>query len=148
MGYTTYFEGSIVVTPALSPEFIKRWNKATEGTPGKGFTRSCANGVEETPDMLPGFEGAKPQTWCHWQLTSIGNATYIDWDGGEKFYDYIEWLQFLVAAIRKVEPRAEFEGLIEWDGEGHGDTGVLRVNADGQVEVGHAPMTAFVWQEA
>ena len=150
MGYTTEFCGTIAVTPALPLEFIERWNKATEGTPGKRYVSSYRDGVSDEPDMLPGFPGRKPRAWCQWVLVANQDDAYtgIEWDGNEKFYDYINWLQFLVAAIRNVEPDAEFEGFIEWDGEEHGDIGALRVNADGQVEVGYPPVLSdYTWRE-
>ena len=37
---------------------------------------------------------AQPGLWCGWRPNEDG--TVIEHDGGEKFYDYTEWIQYLV----------------------------------------------------
>ena len=41
---------------------------------------------------LPGIE--QPGLWCQWVPSSDG--TEIAWDEGEKFYNYEEWMQYLL----------------------------------------------------
>jgi hypothetical protein len=36
----------------------------------------------------------QPGLWCQWEPTEDG--TQIVWDGGEKFYEYRAWLQYLI----------------------------------------------------
>ena len=41
---------------------------------------------DEPPDGVPGY-------WCQWIINNDGD---LEWDGGEKFYNYVEWLKFLI----------------------------------------------------
>ena len=36
----------------------------------------------------------QPSLWCQWVPTEDG--TGIEWDGGEKFYEYTKWLTYIV----------------------------------------------------
>ena len=39
----------------------------------------------------------QPGLWCQWVVTKTQDGTdVIAWDGGEKFYDYVEWLCYLI----------------------------------------------------
>lgn len=74
--------------------------------------------------------GAQPGLWCQWVLTADG--TQLEWDGGEKFYNYVEWLQYLITNF--FEPWGiKLNGQIEWFGEDRGDFGKIVV-IDNKVE--------------
>lgn len=66
----------------------------------------------------------QPGLWCQWEPTDDGCG--IQWDEGEKFYCYVEWLEYIVENFLKPWGY-KLNGLVEWDGEGHGDVGVIRV---------------------
>jgi hypothetical protein len=52
---------------------------------------------------------------------------HIEWDGGEKFYYFIEWMEYLISKI--LAPRGYVvNGSISWQGEELHDTGVFEVN--------------------
>ena len=36
---------------------------------------------------------SQPGLWCHWIINKNGELV---WDGGEKFYEYVEWLEYLI----------------------------------------------------
>ena len=62
---------------------------------------------EETYDFLVKFSETRhddintPNIWCNWRPTDDRKS--IEWNGMEKFYNYIEWIEYL---IRKVfEPK-------------------------------------------
>ncbi|HAG84214.1 MAG TPA: hypothetical protein DCL61_24420 [Cyanobacteria bacterium UBA12227] len=66
----------------------------------------------------------QPSLWCQWIPTSDGNG--IQWDGGEKFYHYIAWLQYLM--IHFLEPWGyQLSGEVKWQGEDPTDTGHIIV---------------------
>jgi len=43
----------------------------------------------------------QPGLWCQWVPNEDGTA--IEWDGGEKFYEYVEWLEYIISNF--LEPR-------------------------------------------
>lgn len=69
----------------------------------------------------------QPGLWCQWTPTEDGEA--IVWDGGEKFYDYVEWLQYLIAHFLKPWGYV-LNGKVEWEGEERSDFGVICVEAN------------------
>ncbi len=74
--------------------------------------------------------GTQPGLWCGWQPNEAGTA--IVWDGGEKFYDYVEWLEYLIE--RFLEPWGYvLNGRMDWQGEEDDDRGVILVR-ENQVE--------------
>lgn len=66
----------------------------------------------------------QPSLWLQWVLNADG--TELIWDGGEKFYSYIEWLKYLV--VHFFEPWGiKLNGEIEWVGEDSSDFGKISV---------------------
>jgi hypothetical protein len=62
--------------------------------------------------------------WCQWNPSDDG--TEIVWDGSEKFYNYVEWLEYLIANFLKPWGY-EVNGMVEWKGEDSQDIGVIEV---------------------
>lgn len=119
MGYTTEFEGSISVSPPLSPaeqDFLKlfadtRHMKRAEGpyfADGKfghgqnDYNKSIVYDYNEPDPIHPGL-------WCHWVSNEDGTA--IEWDGGEKFYHSEEWMRFLIDHFLKPDHIADLSFL-------------------------------------
>lgn len=127
MGYTTEFSGSIEITPALNPEMIsyinqfsgtrrmkRDSNKLMEKHQGK-FGLNGSYGVEG--EYFVGGEGfagqntdetvlsnnyppsTQPGLWCQWIITDDGK--WIEWDGGEKFYESVEWMKYILTNFLK-----------------------------------------------
>lgn len=64
----------------------------------------------------------QPGLWCQWIITE--DRKHLAWDGGEKFYEYIEWLQYMIDNF--FTPSGFFlNGSVEWQGEDPGDTGTI-----------------------
>jgi hypothetical protein len=62
--------------------------------------------------------------WCQWVPTDDGSE--LVWDGGEKFYNYVEWLDYLIDKI--LAPRGyTLNGECQWFGEERDDVGVIIV---------------------
>lgn len=109
MGYTTDFNGALKFSRTLTVKEKKVLDDFNEERHG-GNTEPFAG--------FPGF-------WCQWRPTDDGE--YLEWDGGEKFYDYVAWLNYLIANF--VEPWGlTLNGSIEWQGEESDDLGRIDVN--------------------
>jgi hypothetical protein len=67
----------------------------------------------------------QPGLWLQWELNEDG--TELAWNGSEKFYNYIEWLQYLIQHF--FEPWGiKLNGEIEWVGEDSSDRGKIVVH--------------------
>lgn len=67
---------------------------------------------------------SQPGLWCQWTPSEDGSA--IQWDGGEKFYNYIEWLQYLIENFIS-RWGYKLNGEVCWNGEDDVDSGILSV---------------------
>lgn len=66
----------------------------------------------------------QPGLWCQWVLTPDG--TELQWDEGEKFYNYVEWLKYLIEHF--FSPwKIKLNGEIFWYGEDREDCGIIVV---------------------
>ena len=66
----------------------------------------------------------QPGLWCDWEITEDG--TKLEWNGAEKFYDYMQWLDYLVCEF--FHPLGYvLNGSVEWQGEDYDDFGTLTV---------------------
>lgn len=66
----------------------------------------------------------QPGLWCQWVPTDDGKT--IEWDGGEKFYDYVEWLRYIIENFLKPWGYT-LNGTVRWRGENFDDLGVISV---------------------
>lgn len=65
----------------------------------------------------------QPGLWCQWV---IDEDNQLVWDGGEKFYNYVEWLQYYITHF--FEPwGVKLNGSFFWEGEESGDLGKITV---------------------
>lgn len=137
MGYTTDFEGRFLLNKKLDDqtyEFLKKFNQTrrmkrnvspeygVEGefyVDGGGFMgQADENNVidHNTPPRT------QPGLWCQWMPSEDKKG--IEWDGGEKFYRYIEWLGYLITKI--LAPKGYvLNGRVRWQGADPSDTGVI-----------------------
>jgi len=78
----------------------------------------------------------QPGLWCQWIPTE--DRTGIEWDGGEKFYDYVKWLRYI---IEHFLARWDYvlNGSVTWEGEISGDTGTILV-VDNNVTAGRGAL--------
>lgn len=114
MGYTTRFQGTFKVTPAITQADLLE------------YENNWALSVGDNT----------PNSYNQWELT---NASELEWDGEEKFYEYIPWLLYLVDFF--FEPRGyKLNGDVVWSGEAPADVGVIRA-VDNRV-FAHAGVTS------
>ncbi len=102
MGYSTYFTGSF------------KLNK-----PANAETRKILKDILEDSENVPG--GDAPGFYCQWSLNDDG--TEIEHDGGEKFYNYIEWAEWIHKWL--IGRGYEMTGNVQWSGEEGGDIGTI-----------------------
>lgn len=70
------------------------------------------------PDGQPGL-------WCNWAPRH--DYTALVWSGAEKFYDYVEWLEYLIVHFLKPWGYV-LNGEVEWWGENREDRGTIYVD--------------------
>lgn len=154
MGYTTDFYGTLtfnkVVTPELQ-EYINRFSSTRRmprdnekikeiypnweelcffgklGNKGEYFVPISNNFGQERDDSIIDYNGFQesvhPGLWCQWIINDDGE---LEWDGNEKFYNYEEWLQYLIDNF--FEPLGYvLNGDISWQGEESDDFGNIHV---------------------
>jgi hypothetical protein len=74
----------------------------------------------------------QPGLWCHWAPTEDGTA--IAWNGAEKFYSYVEWLEYLILHFL-TRWGYVLNGRVDWQGEEDSDQGTILVR-ENVVETG------------
>jgi hypothetical protein len=153
MGYSTDFEGSWTVTPPLKAEhkaYLKAFAdtrrmkrdaaktalrpdpvRAAVGLPvgdegGYFVNEDGFAGQHHGPDVLDSNEppAGQPGLWCKWEPTEAGDK--YEWNGVEKFYDYVEWLEYVIRHF--LNPWGYIlKGRVDWQGEEEDDTGFINV---------------------
>ena len=90
-------------------------------TGGKGFM-----GQDFDESVIDGNCPPKgqPGLWCQWIPTENGDE--IIWDSGEKFYNYTEWLEYIINHFLKPWGYT-LNGQVLWQGEDINDRGLLIV---------------------
>jgi len=154
VGYTTDFEGSFKLNRTLSSEhkaYLTAFSNTRRMSRNAYKTRTRPDPLRYAVNLKVGPEGAyfvgeeglfgqgtdaddiinyneppmgQPGLWCQWEPNEDG--TCIQWDGGEKFYHYIEWLEYLIEHFLKPW-KYRLNGRVTWSGELHGDIGTIIV---------------------
>lgn len=151
MGYTTEFEGSFALSKPLAPHhkaYLDKFAETRRVTRDAAKAEALPDPVRDAVGLPIGPEGAyfvgaggfhgqdrdasvddynnepegQPGLWCKWQPNKAGTA--IEWNGAEKFYDYVEWLQYIVDHFLKPWGYA-LNGEVTWDGEERDDVGKI-----------------------
>jgi len=80
--------------------------------------------------------GTQPGLWCQWTPSTCGN--YIEWDGGEKFYNFVDWLAYICDNF--LTPWGyTLNGEVAYHGEDHEDRGRIYCVAN-RVKLGVSPL--------
>jgi hypothetical protein len=139
MGYTTDFEGVFKLNKKLTPklqEYLTKFSNTRRmarklpkkfGTEGEFYVDGGGMSGQDREDSIIDYNhppSTQPGLWCQWKPTEDGMG--IEWDGGEKFYNYVEWLQYIVSNF--LEPKGyTLNGNVSWQGEDRGDVGIIEV---------------------
>lgn len=154
MGYFTSFEGSFQLDKPLSEKHLKYLKAFSNTRRMKRFVdrlESKPDPLRRAVNLPLGAEGSfflgdqrrlgtdysdpsiidsnhppvgQPGLWCQWIPNDEGRQ--ISWDGGEKFHNYMEWLQYLIDNFLKPWGYTLF-GNVQWQGEDPFDNGVISV---------------------
>lgn len=73
----------------------------------------------------------QPGLWCQWIPNEDGTA--IVWDEGEKFYEYVEWIKYLIKNFF-IPWNIKLNGTVTWQGEEPTDAGEIKI-IDNNVEI-------------
>ena len=103
MGYTTKFSGYIGLSRKLS---LKEAKQVLD--------------FNEDPESI---SGDHPNSYMQWVPSESLDA--IVWDGQEKFYNYVDWLKWIVKWLSDLGIKSS--GELFWSGESAGDTGRIQV---------------------
>lgn len=139
MGYTTDFSGRFELNRQLTPkmaQYLKLFNETRRmgrntdevfGVQGEFFVFGGGDfGQNREPNIID-FNTApstQPSLWCQWTPSDDNMA--IEWDGGEKFYYYSDWLVYLIHKV--LAPNGYvLNGVVTWQGEETGDVGEIIV---------------------
>ena len=153
MGYTTDFYGSVTFNKPITEELKNYINKFGETRRMKrdvekikktfpDWEKNCFNGNlgvngeyfvggngfmgQDRDDSIVNYNDppeTQPGLWCQWMIDDDGNLV---WDGGEKFYEYGEWLTYLIENF--LAPSGYVcNGEIEFQGEDMNDFGTIHV---------------------
>lgn len=138
MGYTTEFEGRIKVTPPLSAAEVKYINAFAESRrmdreAGPYFVGGTGEfGQGNDPDIRDRNrpDKSQPSLWCQWVASDDGE--YIEWDGGEKFYESLAWMKYIIDHFLGASPIAK-NADSKWLSEhlqGHVCNGVIEAQGE------------------
>ena len=151
MGYHTDFEGRFEFNQSLIVEhrlYLQKFNRTRRMKRNEIDTELVDDKIREDVGLPVGKEGAyfvggggdfgqdhentvisyndppegQPGLWCQW--TADDGGDFLEWDGGDKFYDYVEWLEYLIKNF--IGPWGyKLNGKVSWKGEGLGDAGII-----------------------
>ena len=151
MGYTTSFNGKFSVSPPLKTEqaaYIDKFSMTRRVKRDSAIAGRKPDPIREAAGLPVGrcgayFVGAagfmgqdsdnsvidsnsppekQPSLWCQWVTADNGSA--VEWDGGEKFYGYVEWIQYLIQHF--FAPWGSvLNGEVQWRGEDRADRGKI-----------------------
>ncbi len=139
MGYTTDFYGQFDLNKQLNDELYEFLVKLSDtrrmkrklgpeyGIDGELFVGG--GGFMSQPREGDVIDRSRPPItqpglWCKWEPTD--DRLHIQWNDAEKFYYYIEWLNYIIQ--RFLKPNGYIlNGSVTWSGERDHDTGTIEV---------------------
>jgi hypothetical protein len=152
MGYTTEFDGSFDLDRKLSSEhrtYLEAFANTRRMKRNPNIAATFEDPVREAVGLPIGEEGeyfvrwkymaqdydestvdcnfppsSQPSLWCHWVPNAYGSS--IEWDGGEKFYYYVEWIRYLIQHFLKPWGYV-LNGKVFWRGEDFKDVGTIEI---------------------
>ena len=151
MGYTTYFDGAFQFDKPVTDELrnyidkfcdTRRMMRDNEkikklfpnwkdlcfngelGENGAYFIGGddfCGQGIDDSV-IDHNNAGSQPGLWCQWVI----NGNELMWDQGEKFYNYVEWLEYLIEHFFAPSGYV-LNGTVFYEGEDSDDFGKIVV---------------------
>ena len=146
MGYTTDFKGGFEINKPLREELKNYLTKFSEtrrmkrklddkfGVEGEFYVDGGGYAGQDRESNIIDYNlppKTQPGLWCQWIPNEDG--TEIVWDGGEKFYKYVEWLEYIIKNFLEPEGYV-LNGEVYFQGEDYNDNGVIVVT-DNKVKI-------------
>ena len=146
MGYTTDFKGGFEINKPLREELKNYLTKFSEtrrmkrklddkfGVEGEFYVDGGGYAGQDRESNIIDYNSppkTQPGLWCQWIPNEDGNE--IVWDGGEKFYKYVEWLEYIIKNFLEPEGYV-LNGEVDFQGEYYNDNGVIVVT-DNKVKI-------------
>ena len=113
---------------ALYPDWQKKCFNGLLGVNGEYFIGDECDNDKSIIDYND--SGNQPGLWCQW---IINDDEELVWDGGEKFYNYVEWLEYLIEHFFAPSGYV-LSGEVKYQGEDYNDFGKIVVE-DNMVQV-------------
>ncbi len=151
MGYTTIFDGKFHLNKRLLDSqaiYLLEFCRTRRIKRNPAILQNIPDPAREAVNLPVGEEGCyfvnekwdedseisvvdynrppktQPGLWCQWIPTADGGG--IKWNGTEKFYYYVEWLQYIIKNF--LEPWGYvLNGEVHWQGEREEDIGMILV---------------------
>lgn len=119
-----YYTPPKIIKSNWLPTHVKAPNKKTtvKNLLGDVQDKSVVN-CDCPPVNQPGFK-------CNWIMP---DRTTLQWNGSEKFVDYIEWLEYVIEHFFKPSGYV-LNGVVFWQGDDFNDSGAITVR-DNCIEV-------------
>lgn len=153
MGYTTDFNGVFKLNKKLDKathEFLVKLNETRRmkrdkfklldktginyGFDGEFYVDGDGFMGQDDDDSVIDHNSppkTQPGLWCQWRPTNDGKG--IQWDQGEKFYNYVEWVEYIIMKV--LAPKGySLTGAVQWRGETFDDIGTIVIR-DNKVEL-------------
>ena len=135
MGYTTDFTGCFKLNKKLDKkthDFLNKLNTTRRvarnikgyGVEGEFYVDGDGYMGQDRDATVIDYNRpplTQPGLW-QWAPTEDGKA--IEWDGGEKFYEYVAWIKYIVENVLKPKGYS-LTGSVEWIGEDRDDLGQI-----------------------
>lgn len=157
MGYSTEFEGEFTIEPVLTKEqtaYLKLFSDTRRMKRDPKKAANLPDPIREAVGLPLGVDAeffvggtgwagqdrdesildyndepsTQPGLWCQWEPSEDGSK--LRWNGAEKFYCYVEWLQYINENFLKAWGR-KISGAVSWQGEDSPDYGLLTVGEVG-----------------
>jgi hypothetical protein len=146
MGYTTDFKGGFEINKPLREELKNYLTKFSEtrrmkrklddkfGVEGEFYVDGGGFAGQDRESNIIDYNSppkTQPGLWCQWIPNEDG--TEIVWDGGEKFYNYVKWLEYIIKNFLEPEGYV-LNGEVYFQGEDYNDNGFIVVR-DNKVKI-------------
>ena len=163
MGYTTAFSGQFTITPKLKlhhNRYLKALATTRRMKRDPNVLEDYIDKLRQDVGLPLGDEGEfyvgsvedldwgqsrdksiisynlppsnQPSLWLQWLPSEDGDC-YM-WDGAEKFYDYVDWLKYVIKNF--FDPWGyKLNGQVAWSGEDRSDIGVITIT-DNLIDIG------------
>ncbi len=164
MGYNTEFEGRFILSKRLTGaqySYLLAFSETRRMQRNAAQALKLEDSAREAVKLPIGIQGGyyvgdsnvsamngnkpplgQPGLWCNW-IPDIGRtADSLVWNGTEKTYDSVEWINYLIQHFFKTWG-IELSGHVEYFGEERSDTGKIVIRNGLAVKIPHGADIPF-----